>query len=216
MDLIKTADRPVERTPDFAIKEPRAWIEAIAPGPGRGSNRVVQSEPGVVVSIPDDQIKLRLTHAIFEKCKKHEEYINRGLIEEEDPYVIAINARDIPWASKEITVPRIVRALFGIGHEIVLVDTQTGAIQPGGHGSQPTATKGSGHDVPMTIFLDKRSAAVSAVIYSCVNAQNYPERIGSDILIVHNPQAKNKIDRDLIPCPRECIYDGGTVQVAWR
>jgi len=215
IDLVSAAERPC-RVPDFAIRDPRVWVEAIAPGPGRGPNRVEESELGLVRPVPDEPIMLRLTHAIFQKCEKHKNYVDRGLVAESNPYVIALNAARIPSASKERMVPRIVRALFGIGPEIVLIDRHSGAIRQGGHGSKPLATKGSGHSVPMTFFLDERSSAVSAIIYSCVDAFNCPQHPGDDMLIVHNPKARNKIGPNLIPCPYECVFDDNVVRVAER
>jgi hypothetical protein len=60
-----------DKGPDFKIVAPyRLWIEAIAPGPGTKEDAVPEAEPGVARSVPDDEAKLRLLHAIRDKAKQ--------------------------------------------------------------------------------------------------------------------------------------------------
>ncbi|MHC5825466.1 MAG: hypothetical protein ACYT04_58860, partial [Nostoc sp.] len=44
---------------------------------------------------------------------------------------------------------------------------------------------------------------ISAVLYSCVDVLNRPQEFGDDFVLLHNPLAKNKLERGFIKLGRE-------------
>ena len=192
--------------PDFcmSVGDMRIWIEAIAPGPGapcsadRVPDIVLISESGIAQSVPDEQIVIRYCGAIKEKFRKYSEYLSNGIIGSSDPYVIAINSGTIRLARPELNIPRIVKAVFPIGHLQVTMSRETGEVVDTGYQARTEIPKASGAAVETTIFIDPGFAGISAVLYSPIDAVNQTERMGDDFVFVHNPLASNPIPRDLI------------------
>jgi hypothetical protein len=60
-----------DKGPDFKIVAPYTlWLEAITPGADTTEDAVPEAELGVARQVPDDEVKLRLLHAIRDKAKQ--------------------------------------------------------------------------------------------------------------------------------------------------
>jgi type I restriction enzyme S subunit len=82
----------------FENRGKRVWIEAVAPGPGVGADRVPEPECGVASAVPTEKILLRFTNALVEKREKYKAACSKGIVSVSDAYVLAINSRGIPHA----------------------------------------------------------------------------------------------------------------------
>lgn len=193
---LQLEQRPRRDGPDLCIKttsESRIWIEAVTASSGQGNDAVQEAESGVVRDVPDDQIKLRLLNAFGEKSKKYKSYREKNWVGPKDPYIIAINAAQVPSATAEREVPRIVRALLPFGHQVLHLDRKTLEVVGTSHEYQGGVIKASGTAIETTSFLNIEYSGISAVIYSCVNVFNHPTEISRALLLFHNPLALNPI-----------------------
>ena len=173
--------------PDILLQNTnqRIWVEAIAVEPGDGADAVAEATLGEAREIPDDQIKLRLTHALDEKFKKYQCYVSKSTVNDSDPFIIAVNAAMVPSARKERDLPRIVRTLFPIGNEVLHIDKEIMRLVRSTYEYHGQVLKRSGTEILTTAFQDCRYEGISAVIYSCSDVFNYPDILGGDCVTVY-------------------------------
>ena len=185
--------------PEFYIKQnnKRIWVEAIAPGPGVGADRVPEPQNGIAYKVPTEKILLRFTHALAEKRNKYRDAIEKGIIAPEDGYLLAINCRAIPHAPYGNTLPYFVQAYLPFGPYAVSIDPNTGNIVDSFYQYRGTISKLNGADVPTRAFLDPGYSFVSAVLNSSVDCVNHPKEVGGDFCLLHNPNAAKCIDQTL-------------------
>ncbi len=145
--------------------------------------------------VPEDEIILRLRHAIHEKYQKYESYLRDADLSENDAYVIAINSKRIRPMVLDSTLPLIVKAVFPFGNLGFSFDTRMGNVVDQRHVHRDQIVKESGNPVSTDVFLDDRYAGISAVLYSSVDVANCPPRLGADFRLVHNPIAQVPIKR---------------------
>jgi len=182
--------------PDICIKscsDSSVWVEAVTALAGEGVDAVQKAEFGVVRDVPDDQIKLRLLNAFDKKSKKYDVYKQKNWVDSKDPYIIAINAALVPSASLEREIPRIVRSLLPFGHSVLHLDKETLNVVDTSYEYQGKIVKASGKGPETTSFLNPQFSGISAVIYSCADAFNYPTEISKSLLLLHNPLAVNPV-----------------------
>jgi hypothetical protein len=183
--------------PDICIKaidESYIWVEAVTALAGQGVDAVPKVEfDGVVADVPDDQIKLRLLNAFGKKSKKYNTYKEKSWVGLKDSYIIAINAAQVPLAHLEREIPRIVRSLLPFGNQVLHLDKETFNITDTSYEYQGKVVKASGEGPETTSFLNPELSGISAVIYSCADAFNYPTEISKSLLLFHNPLAVNPV-----------------------
>jgi hypothetical protein len=182
--------------PDICVKADdgsKVWVEAVTASPGQGNDAVQEAELGTVRSVPDDPIKLRLLNAFSEKTRKYKRYKEKNWIGLEDPYIIAINASQVPSARRELEIPRIVRSLLPFGFQVLHLNRETSEVTGTSYDYQGEVIKVSGAEIETTSFLNPESSGISAVIYSCADAFNYPDKISKSLLLFHNPLAINPL-----------------------
>jgi type I restriction enzyme S subunit len=112
----------------FVKNDKRIWVEAIAPGPGEGADRVPEPEPGVATEVPTEKILLRYTHALVEKTNRYKDALEKEIIKPEDGYILAVNCRAIPHAPYGNTMPYYIQAYLPFGPYAVSIDKNTGDI----------------------------------------------------------------------------------------
>jgi type I restriction enzyme S subunit len=198
--------------PDLLIlsdEKLKVWLEAVAPTAGRSANAVPEIEFG---DIPDEQIKLRYCSVIDKKYKKYYDYTQKKIISEDDCYVIAVNCRAIPSASKEIDIPRIVRCVLPFGNEVIEIDIDSLEVLDVHHQYQGASYNESGSPVSTNIFLNSDYDVISAILFSNVDALNYPNYPGNDFVLIHNPIAKNPLPRGFIELGREYWVENSTLK----
>ncbi|MEG3988564.1 hypothetical protein QUA13_15675 [Microcoleus sp. S28C3] len=192
----------------------KVWLEAVAPTAGRSANAVPEIEFGVVRDVPDEQIKLRYCSVIDKKYKKYYLYTEKKIILEDDCYVIAVNGGAIPSASKEIDIPRIVRCVLPFGNEVIEINIDSLEVLDVHHQYQGASYNESGSLVSTNIFLNSKYDVISAILFSNVDALNYPNYPGNDFVLIHNPLAKNPLPRGLIKLGREYWVENSTLKLS--
>ncbi|PZV12099.1 MAG: hypothetical protein DCF22_13155 [Leptolyngbya sp.] len=204
--------------PDICIKSndgSQVWIEAVTASPGEGSDAVQKAEIGAVRSVPDNQIKLRLLNAFSEKSRKYKRYKEKNWVALKEPYVIAINAAQVPSAILELEIPRIVRSLLPFGFQVLHLSKETLEVIETSYEYQGEIIKASGTAIETTSFLNPEYSGISAVIYSCVDAFNYSTEISKSLLLFHNPLATNPLPLGFLKKGYEYWVDGSLKNKIW-
>jgi hypothetical protein len=174
----------------------RLWIEAIAPGPGKGPDRVPElTYGGEAVEVPVEKILLRFTNALAEKRSRYLTARTKGIIGAQDMYVLAVNSRGIPHAPYKSSLPYFIQALLPIGPLTAEFDVKTGDLTRSFYAYRPLVQKITGAGVSTRAFLEaEQSFFCSAVLHSAVGCANHPSKLGDDFLVLHNPVAVNPCD----------------------
>lgn len=207
--LVPRANRgPRSGGPDLLQLDPEVFYEAIVVSSGTGPDAVVEAAPLVARDVPDAEISLRLTSGLSDKRAAYTRYRQTSMVSPGVPFVIAINAGAVPSASRETTLPRIVRTVFPFGHEVLHFDPATWRRIGRSYTYRSALAKRSGASVPTSFFADDLARGISAILYSCVDPFNWPPGLGQDFVLVHNPQAANVLPRDLFANAREFWIEG--------
>ena len=215
----RTEKRRREGGPDLQIGDVCAWVEAVIATAGVGPDAVppLNDDPdSPATEVPDRQLLLRLTNAIDEKWRKYLGYRRAGIVEETEPFVIAINGADLPAGILECTPPRIARAVFGIGSLVVSFDRETLRAVGEHYAAMPNVAKLSGSNVGTTHFRDDRYAGISAVIWGTASLWMRPGFFGRDLIVVHNPFAANPLPRGWFREGVEYWADNNVTELHWR
>ena len=207
--------------PDFDLRNKvdgkrLAWVEAIAVQKGVGNDRVPDLFYGGVMSVPEEEMTLRLTNALSEKFKRYEKGLQEKIIKHGEPYVIAMDRSELQHV--DASMPLILKALFGIGDLTIVFELGQERHEPKDsfHADLPSLDKKNGKPVPMKFFLDPKHAGVSAVIYSMDNILNSPRvpgEMGENFIVVHNPNATNSLPQHFFPFGMEFVWEGNAANV---
>ena len=208
----REARRFATRGPDIQIGDVTAWIEAVAVTKGAKENAVPETEIGEGREVPHDRIKLRLLNGRSEKQRKYECYRKADIVRSGEPCVIAINDGLVPSSRLDLSLPRIVSAVFPFGIPVVSINTVTEDVVESFHLYQGEVRKNSGVTVPTTGFLSPKTAAVSAVLYGSADVFNHPASRGLDFILVHNPCADHPLPRGLISRGLEYWQEGAELR----
>lgn len=166
------------KSPDICIKDRKGkvWVEATVPGAGKGG------------------LLLRYTSAIVAKHEKYLSYSGKMLISPDEPYIIAINGRQVPMAwPDDDSIPLIVKAVLPFGDPSYVYDLTTNKVVWEGYSHRPEIRTKNDSPVSTKIFLDPLYSGISGILFSLVNVWNRPLSLGSDFVFIHNPLAINKI-----------------------
>jgi hypothetical protein len=180
--------------PEFyaVVGNKRLWFEAVAPGPGDGPDQVPPLRcDGHFSDFPTEKVLLRFTNALDEKRRRYSNALSKGIIAEDDRYVLAINSRGIRHdAPYEKTIPLFVQAFLPIGPLVIPINVTTRRWEEPFYQHRPAIAKLSGASVSTRTFLDEDDQFCSAILHSGVDCANYPSRFGGDFAILHNPNAR--------------------------
>jgi len=210
-----TPSRQGDAGPEFFCRHKRQkiWLEAVAPGPGDGEDRVDEPEPGVAYIVPIEKILLRFTNALTEKRKKYLVAREKGIIEDQDCYVLAVNSRGIPHAPYGGTLPFFIQAFLPIGDPTLVVDRATGDVKDSYYALRETIVKAKGAEVDTTAFFDPQFSFVSAVLHSGVDCVNRPAVLGDDFTVLHNPSATRPLDLATFSWCQQRVWADGELKV---
>lgn len=204
--------------PDILIREPRGnriWVECIAPMQGEGPDKVPDMEGSGWV--PKEKIILRITSAIDTKYKKYLSYIERGHILDSEPYIIAINSFKVRNPLIDSDPPFIIQAVFTIGELTIWINPKTGKNFREGYQNRTEIIKINDAKVNTGIFLQDKYKGISAVVYSEIWPYEYPSRLGSRVILVHNPKAINRVRNGWLSTGFEYNLDGNEIKgINWN
>lgn len=187
----------------FLCEGRRVWVEAVAPGPGDGPDRVPESKPGEAYTVPEERILLRFTNALAEKHQRYEAALRKCIVRPEDAMLLAINSRGIPHAPYGAEMPYVLKAFLPIGSLTYVIDQNTMDIKDSYHQQRDKVVKTKGSPVSTTSFLNPVFAAFSAVLHSGVDCANHPPQLGDEFLVLHNPTASHSLPRSLFSWCRQ-------------
>jgi hypothetical protein len=148
---------------------------------------------GVVYDAQADSFILRLRSGFEAKARRMTEYMKAGLILPGQASVIAISGAMLPNPIGEGPVPRILKAVLGVGNLILDIDRSTHQAVDHAVEHRDEVRKKSGTVISTAPFLDPAYEHVSAVVYSPYNWVTHPENPGADLTLVHNEKATVKL-----------------------
>jgi hypothetical protein len=207
--------KPPSDGPDLcAIVDGRPiWIEATSVVHGTGPDAVRRIERFGVVD--HDAMIRRYTSALEAKRKQQLAFVKRGVVQETDAFIIAINASAIDLASIEraSSYPDIVRAVYPIGDPHFIVPVSLEAVPPPGLDLEvrrehpyrdeiPRVQSPTG--IPARAFLDPRYEATSGVMFTASDPWNV-RPIAT--MVVHNATARVPVGRQQLPAERDFWYE---------
>jgi hypothetical protein len=191
--------------PDFFIKELNAWVECIAATNGSLDKAdhvpdyryLVKDDPDTYEAqdVPHQRVLLRYTAAFSEKEKKFAKYINNGLVQRNQPCIIAINAAKVNFSDIQIVYPGILPALFPIGDRYVTFNVETGEATGDGISHSASIAKFNLSRVEQTAFCSDIYSHISGILFSIQDAwtAEKAQPIGCDLVFVPNPFAENPV-----------------------
>jgi len=188
------------------IKDSIVWIEAVVCKEGEETDKVIKGNYSGHRDGHDIPRILRITNAFDEKFRKYNQYIRKGTIQENDPFVIAINGSEADAYREEL----ILGALLSVGYLTIPFDKEKKPF----HQRRDHVNKKNKSPVNTDIFLDEKYKGISAVIFSRDHIINSPRDIlGSKFIIVLNPLAKNPLNVDDIKLGKTRWVDGDFINV---
>jgi hypothetical protein len=207
--------------PDIEIKSAdfsRIWVEAITASPGTGEDRIplpkLDDKPGF--RVPEDRIVLRYTTAVDAKYQKYIRYTDseKGtVIEESEPYVIAVNGSKVPYAwDWDDEIPYIVQAVLPFGLPTIETNWDTPEKSTPGFEYRTEIKNVKGEGIPTNTFLRKEYEGISGVIFSKAGIHEFRNKMGNDFIFVHNPLALNRLPEGWLTMGREYRVVGNTLE----
>lgn len=199
--------------PDFFVcsTTPEIAIEATAPGPGSGPDQVTLPPPGQGRYVSLEPTLVRLRSGIEEKHRRYHEHLSKNLIRGDEPFVIGLSGRDVPYSSTALGPPLIVQAVFPIGEPTFAFSIESNDEPKLVYPYRDHVKKAKGAPVSTTLFTDTAYTHISAIIFSTVDAVNLPSLIGSDFIVIHNRLAAHPIPRGFIKRGLEFWEEDGAV-----
>ena len=188
--------------PDLKIRDGDSiiWVEAVVITSGTEVDAVPQFEiTEEVVEEPTDKMLLRLTNAISRKKKQLEQHQKKGIVGENDAYIIAVNGFQVFQTFSGDEIPYIVQSVFPFGDIYNVINVMTMEILDAGYKYRDKIIKKSGALVSTKAFLEDSFSGVSGILYSGAELWNLPEFYGSDFVFVHNLMANSKLQHDWMP-----------------
>ncbi|MCL4510231.1 MAG: hypothetical protein M1470_04100 [Bacteroidetes bacterium] len=172
--LVPRSERPTQG-PDFCVLEQGAhiWVEAVTPRIGDGADSQVIGEKlkaGVFQRVPTDEIVLRYTSDISAKYKNHLKHISKGLVADQDPFILAINGGAMPIQFRDDIytdeIPYAIQAVLPFGHYAMTIDPNTHETIKEGFQHRDQIPKVNGAPVPTNTFLDPSFSLISALLFA--------------------------------------------------
>lgn len=248
-----TLAEKLKEGPDIKLlSDPPVWVEAVVSTDGdKGDPRIQAAScvPQILSSAPvwggpaEDQMIERFITSIKEKRNKltgyddrkgkhHRGYIEKGLVKEIEPYVIALNTYKRSFAQFDHQhtpghIPLLAKALFGYGETVFLT------LFPRDGRSRPISSDRWDHIyrshrqvkedkiVPTNIFFQDEYSGISAVIVSKEGFWTWRHRIPiplcENFIVVHNPFARNPLPNGWLKSGHELWIEGGELHKRiWR
>jgi hypothetical protein len=197
-----------QKGPDLFADKPDVWIEAILPELGTGPDAMEYPPMGIGDDVPVDSFILRLSGAFDTKARVMGEYIRAGSVQAGQARVIAISGAVLPTSIGEGPVPRILKAILGVGNLVLDIAHRTGEIVGHSVEHRDEVQKKSGAAINTAPFLGHAYSHISAVIYSPCDWVTHPEKPGPDFTVIHNDNADVKLPHGWLSIGDEYWRDG--------
>ncbi len=160
-----------DNRPDLCLiyEEKRVWIECCLPTGGD------PSKPNSVPEIPSDgefhnvdpnKSVLRCTQQLAAKKKQHLSWISQEICKPDEPFIIAINGRNLQLSIYNHSLPQIIRALYGTGDLYAIFDANNPEHSESGYLFKPKIDKSETEPISTTFFLDTDNNHINGVLFS--------------------------------------------------
>jgi len=234
--------RKQEKGPDIQLKNPTIWIEAVASTDGSKSNDKGTQSLSAIPEIllpesmcggpPEIEIILRYTGSIKDKLTKLLKYLEKGPVDQNEPYIVALNSHKVSHAQYDHQhtpnkIPTIVKAVFGYGDSVRRSPYPKNGFSPPidskstEYKYRPYITNHSGVEISTGMFFSEDYSSISALIFSKEgfwSLQNrIPDLLSENFILIHNPLAKNPLPKKWLKSGHEFWIDqGGLYRSIWR
>lgn len=208
-ERFKLSKKSENGLPDFLvhIQQDDVWVEATAPdnGSDKHGNKVFllrdelrkngYASYGGLISERTDPIVLRAKAAIQKKQESYRSTYTANGVSTDKPFVIAINSYLFDDGNHPDQV--ILHLFFEMGNQVVFFGKNSGSTPEGIFREQRGEAKSlKGDQVEVGMFRSNQYAEISAIIFTpkdIFNLERDKNKIGSDVFVIFNPFAKNKI-----------------------
>lgn len=222
--LLFSAREPLQRAlpkaaggPDFTVRSDGgvAHVEAIRPLLGCLESQwdCMLKPDGHEFTGEDIEAQVtRLTGAFETKRQKFSGYLRKAVIGPDDALVIAIGDHQTKLLYGS-DMPPVFNALFGLGPEVLDIDCHSGSAVRSRLTRQDLRRSRNGKPVNSFLFGGNQPAVeISAVIFSSENLFSNAEESFDDLVLIHNPMAKNPIAEGFLSAGTEWARRGDTIE----
>ena len=195
-ELLKASQRPANGAgPDICIRSenPKIWIEAVTPKSGEGQNQVLPPRISEAEYVDEHKIILRYTSSIDDKKRKFISYKGKGIVQDTDICIIALNGGAIPSDSGG-EIPYAVQAVLPFGPPYINVSRSTGQVVESGRTWRESIEKPTGSLVSTSSFLMDENAFITGLIFARIS----PSAGDQEISLFHNPKASTPLSHGWI------------------
>lgn len=184
-------------TADIRISSKKViHIECVATNHGDKNDKVPKLIPDPITNIvlrdvPSEKILIRIANSLDKKFKQYEDRLKKGVVKDDEPYVIAISVGKLDYLEE---FPRVIQATLAVGHlQLKMYENGIRLDKPiPSRQFRPTVFKENGQPVDMQFFLRPEHCGISAIIFTNDLVLNYQEQ-EKELFILHNHLAKNPI-----------------------
>ena len=160
-----------DKRPDLCLilEGKRIWIECCLPTGGDPSkaNSVTETvSDGKVHDVDHDKSVLRCTQALSEKKRQHLRWIAKGVCNQDEPFLIALNGRNLQLGIFNSLLPQILRALYATGDMCVVFDSKDPEYRKSGYHFKPKIDKSEKTAISTSFFLENDNNHISGVLFS--------------------------------------------------
>jgi hypothetical protein len=173
----------------------RVWFEATSPTRGADGtlDQVPQLRDEGSFFVPTVKLILRYLNKISDKQRQYRNWLQKGIVQPDDAFVVALNPRKLGYEHADTNPPRILQAAFPIGSMYVSLDRETLDVAKVGYQFRDAINKEAGATVSSGVFHRKEYANLSGLLCSRVDPVNRPGRMGQDFQLVPNPEATTQL-----------------------
>lgn len=183
-----------EKGPDFLINNTSSniWIEAVAPNIGNGNDALPELLEGVH-KLPEVEFLLRLTNSLDYKLDIFNKYRENGLISNNDYCIIAISscALNQYGSLMDFPAPAPLKVIAGVGNLVLNKDDNY--VQ-----YRNEIQKESKSSVETSLFSLESYSKICAVLYSCSDPLNSPNKPETTFQLFLNPFNAIKVNNTLV------------------
>ena len=147
----------------------RIWIECCLPTGGDPSNPNSVTEmvsDGEFHKVDLDKSVLRCTQALSEKKQQHRRWIEKGVCNRNEPFLIALNGLNLKLKISNSSLPQILRALYAIGDMYAVLDSKNPEYRESGYHFKSKIDKSETTSISTTFFLNNENNHISGVLFS--------------------------------------------------
>jgi hypothetical protein len=160
-----------DNRPDLCLilEGKRIWIECCLPTGGDPSNPNSVTEmvsDGEFHKVDPDKSVLRCTQALSEKKQQHLRWIEKGVCNRDEPFLIALNGLNLKLRISNSSLPQILRALYAIGDMFAVLDSKDPEYKESGYHFKPKIDKSEKTPISTTFFLENENNHISGVVFS--------------------------------------------------